>query len=147
MREYDYVKDYGKLLTPETVNLLSQIHEFKGGQNWFIETHSDTLAQLLDIAKIQSTEASNRIENICTSDERLKKIVLDVRRAMDHLHRNGGRLYRNHAGVPARLYLLRPERKGGRRCAGHRRNGSRKNSRLGGNGGSLSAGTRRLIRE
>ena len=33
------------------------------------------LAELLEIAKIQSTEASNRIEGIITTDERLKKIV------------------------------------------------------------------------
>ena len=77
MREFDYVKDYGKLLTPETVSLLSQIHEFKGKQNLLIEAHGDTLTQLLDTAKIQSTKASNRIENIFTSEERLKKIVLD----------------------------------------------------------------------
>lgn len=32
---------------------------------------------MADIAKIQSTEASNKIEGIVTSDERLKKIVLD----------------------------------------------------------------------
>ncbi|MCD8327058.1 MAG: cell filamentation protein Fic, partial [Lachnospiraceae bacterium] len=35
------------------------------------------LTQLVEIAKIQSTEASNKIEGIYTSDERLKKIVLD----------------------------------------------------------------------
>ena len=77
MREYNYVKDYEKLLTPEIVGLLSRIHEYKGEQNLFIEAKSDTLTQLLEIAKIQSTEASNRIEGIYTSNDRLKKIVLD----------------------------------------------------------------------
>lgn len=77
VREYDYVKDYKKLLTPEIVGLLSQIHEFKGEQNLFIEAQADTLTQMVEIAKIQSTEGSNRIEGIYTSDERLKKIVLD----------------------------------------------------------------------
>ncbi|MBQ7935630.1 MAG: Fic family protein [Clostridia bacterium] len=75
MRVYDYNKKWQQLLTPEIVNMLSQIHEFKGEQNLFIEAQSDTLTQLVEIAKIQSTEASNKIEGIFTSDERLKKLV------------------------------------------------------------------------
>ena len=75
MRSYDYNKKWQKLLTPEIVTMLSQIHEFKGEQNLFIEAQSDTLTQLVEIAKIQSTEASNKIEGIFTSDERLKKLV------------------------------------------------------------------------
>lgn len=77
MRNYDLQNKWQKLLTPDIVTLLTQIHEFKGEQNLFIEAHSDTLTQLVEIAKIQSTEASNKIEGIYTSDERLKKIVLD----------------------------------------------------------------------
>lgn len=77
MRNYDLQNKWQKLLTPDIVALLTQIHEFKGEQNLFIEAHSDTLAQLVEIAKIQSTEASNKIEGIYTSEERLKKIVLD----------------------------------------------------------------------
>lgn len=75
MRVYDYSKKWQQLLTPEIVTMLSQIHEFKGEQNLFIEAQSDTLTQLMEIAKIQSTEASNKIEGIFTSDERLKKLV------------------------------------------------------------------------
>lgn len=75
MRTYDYNKKWQQLLTPEIVPMLSQIHEFKGEQNLFIEAQSDTLTQLVEIAKIQSTEASNKIEGIFTSDERLKKLV------------------------------------------------------------------------
>ena len=75
MRTYDYSKKWQQLLTPEIVNMLSQIHEFKGEQNLFIEAQSDTLTQLVEIAKIQSTEASNKIEGIFTSVERLKKLV------------------------------------------------------------------------
>ncbi|MBQ2932653.1 MAG: Fic family protein [Clostridia bacterium] len=75
MRVYDYNKKWQQLLTPEIVAMLSQIHEFKGEQNSFIEAQSDTLTQLVEIAKIQSTEASNKIEGIFTSDERLKKLV------------------------------------------------------------------------
>ena len=75
MRNYEYNKKWQQLLTPEIVTMLSQIHEFKGEQHLFIEAQSDTLTQLVEIAKIQSTEASNKIEGIFTSDERLKKLV------------------------------------------------------------------------
>ena len=75
MRVFDYQKKYKKLLTPEIVSYLAQIHEQKGQQNLFIEAHKDALFELLEIAKIQSTEASNRIEGIITTDDRLKKIV------------------------------------------------------------------------
>ena len=77
MRTYDYTKNYAALLTPEIVALLSQIHEYKGEQMLFIEAESDTLGQLVEIAKIQSTEASNKIEGIYTSSERLNKILKD----------------------------------------------------------------------
>ena len=77
MRKYEFQNEWQKLLVPDIVALLTQIHEFKGEQNLFIEANSDTLTQLVEVAKIQSTEASNKIEGIYTSDERLKKIVLD----------------------------------------------------------------------
>lgn len=77
MRNYNYSNRWQALLTPEIVALLTQIHEFKGEQNLFIEAKADALLQLVEIAKIQSTEASNKIEGIYTSDERLKKIVKD----------------------------------------------------------------------
>ena len=75
MRSLNYKETYQKLLTPEIVSYLAQIHEQKGQQNLFIEAHKDALTELLEIAKIQSTEASNRIEGIITTDDRLKKIV------------------------------------------------------------------------
>lgn len=77
MRTFDYRKRYGRLLQPDIVALLAQIHEYKGEQALFVEAKADALTQLLEIAKIQSTEASNKIEGIYTSDERLKKIVCD----------------------------------------------------------------------
>ena len=77
MRTFDYRKRYGRLLQPDIVALLAQIHEYKGEQALFVEAKADALTQLLEIAKIQSTEASNKIEGIYTSDERLKKIVYD----------------------------------------------------------------------
>ena len=67
MRKFDYREEWKALLTPEIVSYLSQIHEFKGEQTLFIESKADTLTQLVEIAKIQSTEASNKIEGIYTS--------------------------------------------------------------------------------
>ena len=77
MRNLNYKETYQKLLTPEIVSYLTQIHEQKGQQNLFIEAHKDALTELLEIAKIQSTEASNRIEGIITTEDRLKMIVRD----------------------------------------------------------------------
>ena len=77
MRALNYKTEYQKLLTPEIVSYLAQIHEMKGRQNLFVEARKDALAKLLEIAKIQSTEASNRIEGIVTTDDRLKKIVMN----------------------------------------------------------------------
>lgn len=77
MREYHYNQFYPQLLQPDIVALLTRIHEFKGEQALFIEAKADTLTKLVEVAKIQSTEASNKIEGIYTSDERLKKLVQD----------------------------------------------------------------------
>ena len=77
MRTFDYKKRYECLLQPDIVALVAQIHEYKGEQTLFVEEKADTLTQLLEVAKIQSTEASNKIEGIYTSGDRLKKIVCD----------------------------------------------------------------------
>ena len=50
MRSFDYKEEWKKLLTPEIVMYLTQIHEFKGEQTLFIEAKADTLSQLVDIA-------------------------------------------------------------------------------------------------
>lgn len=77
MRKFDYTKKWKRLLTPEVVRYLTTIHEYRGEQRLIAERHADTLDSLIEIAKIQSTESSNKIEGIFTSDDRLKKIVLD----------------------------------------------------------------------
>jgi hypothetical protein len=53
------------------MNLVSAIHEYKGKQELYIEAKPDILDAMLKIAKIQSIGASNRIEGIYTSNERL----------------------------------------------------------------------------
>ena len=75
MRNYNYRDKWQKMLTPEIVKKLTLISEYKGEQRLFIEAHKDELKELVEIAKIQSTEASNAIEGIFTADDRLKNLV------------------------------------------------------------------------
>ena len=77
MHTFDYKEFPKQLLTSEIVNMLSSLHEFKGKQELYIEAESDVLTALLDIAMIQSTKASNKIEGIYTSDERLEALVME----------------------------------------------------------------------
>lgn len=77
MRKFDYQKEYKNLLTPEIVAYLAQIHEFKGQQGLAKTAGDALLAELVEIARIQSTDASNRIEGIVTTEERMKKLVRD----------------------------------------------------------------------
>ena len=66
MRDFDYIANPAKLLTPEIVQMVSSIHEHKGKQELFLEANVDELKTLLEVALIQSTGASNRIEGIST---------------------------------------------------------------------------------
>ncbi len=75
MRTFDYKKLPEKLLTPEVVQMIARIHEHKGKQELFLEANIDELKTLVEVAKIQSTGASNRIEGIFTSDKRLEELV------------------------------------------------------------------------
>ena len=88
MRALNYKTEYPKLLTPEIVSYLAQIHEQKGQRKLMIESKEEALSELLEIAKIQSTESSNRIEGVITTDDRLKKL------------RHAATLG-NHCGIPA----------------------------------------------
>lgn len=75
MRRFDYKATPEKLLTPEIVQMIGSIHEHKGKQELFLEANVDELKTFLDVALIQSTGASNRIEGIHTSDKRLEELV------------------------------------------------------------------------
>ena len=75
MRTFDYIKIPEKLLTPEIVQMVGSIHEHKGKQELFLEANIDELNTLLEVALIQSTGASNRIEGIFISDKRLEELV------------------------------------------------------------------------
>lgn len=75
MHDYDFEKIPERLLSPEIVKAIAALHEHKGKQDLFLEANVDDLKSLLEIAKIQSTGASNRIEGIYTSDKRLEELV------------------------------------------------------------------------
>lgn len=75
MHEFDFINRPKDLLTPEVVSILTRLHECRGRQELFIEAEADVLTALLEVAKIQSTGASNRIEGIYTTDERLNALV------------------------------------------------------------------------
>ena len=75
MRRFDYLKLNDKLWDNEIVNYLSQIHEVKGRQTLYMKHKPDQLDKLVEIAKIQSTEASNEIEGIRTTQTRLRQLM------------------------------------------------------------------------
>ena len=59
----------------DILNLVAKIHECKGRQDMFIRQKPVELDRLVQIAKIQSTEASNAIEGIVTTDTRIRQLV------------------------------------------------------------------------
>ncbi len=77
IRKFNYNNLPRELLNIDIMNLVSKIHEFKGKEDLFIAAKPDILDSMCEMAKIQSTGASNRIEGIYTSDDRLEAIVMD----------------------------------------------------------------------
>lgn len=74
MRDFDYNKLKETKWDGETLGLVAQIHEYKGKQTLFLRQKTATLEKLVEIAKIQSTEASNKIEGIVTTATRIKQL-------------------------------------------------------------------------
>lgn len=77
MHEFDYTKLNNRTWDNETLEYIAKIHEYKGKQGLFTRQKPVQLERMVEIAKIQSTEASNRIEGIVTTDARLKQLVED----------------------------------------------------------------------
>lgn len=75
MRRFDYSSLSDKKWDNEIINYLSQIHEYKGRQASHIQNKSSELKRLVEVAKVQSTEASNSIEGIRTTETRLRQIM------------------------------------------------------------------------
>lgn len=75
MKEFNYQALNQLIIHHDLLNILTKIHEYKGKQELYLSSKPDILDKLTDLALIQSTEASNKIEGISTSDSRLKQLV------------------------------------------------------------------------
>ncbi|MCD8006979.1 MAG: Fic family protein [Oscillospiraceae bacterium] len=74
MRTFDYSTLADRHWDNEILGLVAQIHEFKGRQEMFLKQKPAVLDKLVEIAKIQSTEASNKIEGIVTTENRIMQL-------------------------------------------------------------------------
>ena len=77
MRQFDYTKLKNSSWDSEILGYVAHIHEYKFRQQMFLLQHAAELDKLIEIAKIQSTEASNEIEGIRTTNTRLKQLCAD----------------------------------------------------------------------
>ncbi len=77
MRIFDYTKLGDCKWDSEILGLIAQIHEYKGRQELYLKWKPAELDRLVEIAKIQSTEASNKIEGIVTTNARIKQLCLE----------------------------------------------------------------------
>lgn len=75
MKKFDYQTLNDLKLTTKMVEKLNQIYEFKGKTAHVSLKSKDIMDKLLAVAKIESTDSSNRIEGIATSDARLKQLM------------------------------------------------------------------------
>ena len=74
MKTFNYDAYANKTWDSEIVSLVAQIHECKGKQELFLAQKPTVLEKLVEIAKIQSVEASNKIEGIITTSTRIKQL-------------------------------------------------------------------------
>ena len=75
MRRFDYSVLKEKAWDNEVINYLSQIHELKGRQSVYLQRQPEEMEKLIEIAKVQSTESSNAIEGIRTTETRLRQLM------------------------------------------------------------------------
>ena len=75
MRNFNYSEIKNQKWDSETLSLVAAIYKAVGKQELYLKQRPQELEKLVNIAKIQSTEASNAIEGIVTTNSRLKQIV------------------------------------------------------------------------
>ncbi len=75
MRQFDYVKLRESSWDSELLSLVAQIREHKGKQESYLGQKLVSLERLVELAKIQSTDSSNRIEGIVTTNVRLRQLI------------------------------------------------------------------------
>lgn len=77
MRTFDYKKFENAVWDNEILGYIGQIHEYKGRQNLYLSQRPQEMKRLVEIAKIQSTESSNKLEGIVTTATRIKQLLLE----------------------------------------------------------------------
>ena len=75
MREFNYSKIKELKWDSELLGLIAAIYKEVGKQEMYLKQRPEELEKLVDIAKIQSTESSNAIEGIVTTNTRIKQLV------------------------------------------------------------------------
>ncbi len=75
MRVFDYSRFAEECWDSEILRLVAKIHECKGRQELLIRQKPAELDRLVEIARIQSTEASNKIEGIVTTSTRMHQLI------------------------------------------------------------------------
>lgn len=118
MRSFDYSSLFKRLWDTETMNLTNLIHEYKGKQDLYIQQKPDELEKLVVIAKVQSTESSNRMEGVKTTSNRIKSLMAQktTPRNRDEKEIAGYRdvlntIHENHQYIPVRSnYILQLHR-------------------------------------
>ena len=75
MREFNYSSINDQKWDSEILGLVAAIYKEAGKQELYLKQRPEELEKLLEIAKIQSTEASNAIEGIVTTNTRIRQLV------------------------------------------------------------------------
>lgn len=75
MRDFKYSLLKDMKWDSEILGLVAAIYKEAGKQEMYLKQRPDELEQLVEIAKIQSTEASNAIEGIVTTNTRIRQLV------------------------------------------------------------------------
>lgn len=75
MRTFNYSAIKDQKWDSEILGYIAAIYKEAGKQELYLKQRPDELEKLVEIAKIQSTEASNAIEGIVTTNTRIKQLV------------------------------------------------------------------------
>uniref|UniRef100_UPI002F417090 Fic family protein n=2 Tax=Intestinibacter sp. TaxID=1965304 RepID=UPI002F417090 len=75
MREFNYSKIKDQKWDSDILGYIAAIYKEAGKQELYLKQRPEELEKLVEIAKIQSTEASNAIEGIVTTSTRIKQLV------------------------------------------------------------------------
>ena len=75
MRTFNYSAIKNQKWDSEILGLIAAIYKETGKQELYLKQRSNELEKLVEIAKIQSTEASNAIEGIVTTNTRIRQLV------------------------------------------------------------------------